>query len=181
MLMSKIFILTPETLLPRLYIKGLCKMVGALKESFAGKESNWIKEPAQAAANFEDVIYVQAVLEAIRKSTETKSWHVYYAKRNKARLLRVFFNFNHKEHFKGSSGARGVQVQLRLLDGRQEHSSATTNINGAFSFTPKWHFEKAKNIVVGKEGNKELPINALSGFDVGGRFETTNDLDSMMI
>uniref|UniRef100_A0A1B0A9C5 Uncharacterized protein n=1 Tax=Glossina pallidipes TaxID=7398 RepID=A0A1B0A9C5_GLOPL len=58
---------TSETLLPRLYIKGLCKMVGALKESFASKESNWIKEPVQAATNFEDGLYVQAVLEAIRK------------------------------------------------------------------------------------------------------------------
>uniref|UniRef100_A0A1B0A996 GFO/IDH/MocA-like oxidoreductase domain-containing protein n=1 Tax=Glossina pallidipes TaxID=7398 RepID=A0A1B0A996_GLOPL len=38
---------TSETLLPCLYIKGLCKMVGALKESFASKECNWIKEPVQ--------------------------------------------------------------------------------------------------------------------------------------
>lgn len=96
----------------------------------------------------------------------------------------------------GSSGARGIQVQLRSLDGRQEHSSATTDINGVFSFTPiipgeyelevvraKWHFEKAKHIVVVKEGNTELPVNALtvSGFDVGGRFETTNGLDLMMV
>uniref|UniRef100_A0A1B0A9B7 SD-repeat containing protein B domain-containing protein n=1 Tax=Glossina pallidipes TaxID=7398 RepID=A0A1B0A9B7_GLOPL len=96
----------------------------------------------------------------------------------------------------GSSGARGIQVQLRSLDGRQEHSSATTDINGVFSFTPiipgeyelevvraKWHFEKAKHIVVVKEGNTELPVNALtvSGFDVGGRFETTHDLDLMMV
>uniref|UniRef100_A0A1A9V9H9 Uncharacterized protein n=1 Tax=Glossina austeni TaxID=7395 RepID=A0A1A9V9H9_GLOAU len=43
-------------------------MVDALKESFASKESNWIKESMQAAANFEDGLYVQAVLEAIRKS-----------------------------------------------------------------------------------------------------------------
>ncbi|TMW46307.1 hypothetical protein DOY81_008615 [Sarcophaga bullata] len=67
-------IATSETLLPRLYIKGLCKMIGALKESFASKESSWVKEPVQAAATFEDGLYVQAVLEAIRKSSETKSW-----------------------------------------------------------------------------------------------------------
>lgn len=67
-------IATSNSLLPRLYIKGLCKMVGALKESFASKESSWVKEPVQAAATFEDGLYVQAVLEAIRKSSETKSW-----------------------------------------------------------------------------------------------------------
>lgn len=67
-------IATSDSLLPRLYIKGLCKMIGALKESFAVKESSWVKEPVQAAATFEDGLYVQAVLEAIRKSSETKSW-----------------------------------------------------------------------------------------------------------
>ncbi|XP_061387734.1 glucose-fructose oxidoreductase domain-containing protein 1 [Musca vetustissima] len=67
-------IATSDSLLPRLYIKGLCKMIGALKESFAVKESSWVKEPVQAAATFEDGLYVQAVLEAVRKSSETKSW-----------------------------------------------------------------------------------------------------------
>ena len=63
---------TSESLLPRPYIKGLCKMVGALKEAFAGKD--WVKEPVQAASTFEDGLYVQAVLEAIGKSSECKSW-----------------------------------------------------------------------------------------------------------
>uniref|UniRef100_A0A1B0F9J5 GPAT/DHAPAT C-terminal domain-containing protein n=1 Tax=Glossina morsitans morsitans TaxID=37546 RepID=A0A1B0F9J5_GLOMM len=49
-------------------------MVCALKESFSSKQANWIKEPVQAAANFEDGLYVQAVLEVIRKSSVTKSW-----------------------------------------------------------------------------------------------------------
>ncbi|CAD7015188.1 glucose-fructose oxidoreductase domain-containing protein 1 [Ceratitis capitata] len=65
---------TSESLLPRPYIKGLCKMVGALKEAFADKDASWVKEPVQAAATFEDGLYVQAVLDAIRKSSETKSW-----------------------------------------------------------------------------------------------------------
>uniref|UniRef100_A0A1B0GE71 Uncharacterized protein n=1 Tax=Glossina morsitans morsitans TaxID=37546 RepID=A0A1B0GE71_GLOMM len=68
-----IFILPLETLLSRLSMKGLYKMVGALKESFGSKESNWIKEPVRAAANSEDGLYVQAVLEAIRKSWQRVS------------------------------------------------------------------------------------------------------------
>lgn len=65
---------TSDSTLPRPYIKGLCKMVGALKEAFAQKESSWVKEPVQAAATFEDGLYVQAVLDAIRKSSESRSW-----------------------------------------------------------------------------------------------------------
>ncbi|CAD7076688.1 unnamed protein product [Hermetia illucens] len=60
--------------LPRPYVKGLCKMVGALKEAFSQKESTWVKEPVQAAATFEDGLYVQAVLDAIRKSSESRTW-----------------------------------------------------------------------------------------------------------
>lgn len=65
---------TTDTQLPRPYIKGLCKMVGALKDAFAQKDSSWAKEHVQAAATFEDGLYVQAVLEAIRKSSETRTW-----------------------------------------------------------------------------------------------------------
>lgn len=68
------FPISTESFLPRLYMKGLCKMIAALKESFAAKESSWVKEPVQAAATFEDGLYVQAVLEAIRKSSDTKTW-----------------------------------------------------------------------------------------------------------
>uniref|UniRef100_A0A1B0AH50 Uncharacterized protein n=1 Tax=Glossina pallidipes TaxID=7398 RepID=A0A1B0AH50_GLOPL len=49
-------------------------MVGALKESFDSKESNWIKGSVQATANFEDGLHVPVVLEAIRKLSETKFW-----------------------------------------------------------------------------------------------------------
>ncbi|ALC40032.1 CG17712 [Drosophila busckii] len=65
---------TNNSLLPRPYIKGLCKMVGALKEAFGSKESSWIKAPVSTAATFEDGLYVQAVVEAIRKSNETRQW-----------------------------------------------------------------------------------------------------------
>lgn len=66
--------LTSGTVLPRPYIKGMCKMVGALRESFLSEQSSWIKEPVQSAATFEDGLYVQAVLDAIRKSSDNKTW-----------------------------------------------------------------------------------------------------------
>lgn len=68
------YVSTTDSNLPRPYIKGLYKMIGALKEAFSSHETNWIKEPVQAAANFEDGLYVQAVLDAIRKSSDTRSW-----------------------------------------------------------------------------------------------------------
>lgn len=65
---------TSGTLLPRPYVKGLCKMVGALRESFVQEPGSWVKEPVRAAATFEDGLYVQAVLDAIRTSSESRSW-----------------------------------------------------------------------------------------------------------
>ncbi|XP_055593566.1 glucose-fructose oxidoreductase domain-containing protein 1-like [Uranotaenia lowii] len=67
---------TSETTLPRPYVKGLCKMVGALRDAFQPtKESaGWIKEPVRSAATFEDGLYVQTVLDAIRKSSEERCW-----------------------------------------------------------------------------------------------------------
>ncbi|XP_037958628.1 glucose-fructose oxidoreductase domain-containing protein 2 [Teleopsis dalmanni] len=65
---------TSESLLPRPYIKGYCKMIGALKEAFGAEEASWVKEPVLAAATFEDGLYVQAVLEAIHNSSNLRSW-----------------------------------------------------------------------------------------------------------
>ncbi|XP_059613537.1 glucose-fructose oxidoreductase domain-containing protein 1 [Phlebotomus argentipes] len=67
---------TSDTLLPRPYIKGLCKMVGALREAFlpVQEQTGWIKEPVQMAATFDDGLYVQAVLDAIQRSSEQRSW-----------------------------------------------------------------------------------------------------------
>ena len=59
--------------LPRPYIKGMTKMVGALKEAFA-TSTGWAKDAVSSAANFNDALYVQAVLEAIRKSSENRTW-----------------------------------------------------------------------------------------------------------
>lgn len=63
-----------DIVLPRPYIKGLCKMVKGLRESFVPEQSNWIKEPVKSAATFEDGLYVQAVIDAIRKSNENRAW-----------------------------------------------------------------------------------------------------------
>lgn len=62
---------TSDSTLPKVYIKGICKMVGALRETFLSK-SGWVKPVA--AACFEDGLYVQAVLDAIRKSSEERAW-----------------------------------------------------------------------------------------------------------
>jgi predicted dehydrogenase len=66
---------TSETL-PKVYVKGLCKMVGALREAFlpVQEHAGWIKEPVVAAATFEDGLYVNCVLDAIRKSSSDRAW-----------------------------------------------------------------------------------------------------------
>lgn len=61
------------TSLPRPFIKGMMKMVGALKEAFA-TTTGWKKEAVSSAANFHDALYVQTVLEAIKKSSESRTW-----------------------------------------------------------------------------------------------------------
>lgn len=65
---------SPSSPLPRPYIKGMTKMVGALKEAFATPGNGWAKEAVSSAANFNDALYVQAVLEAVRKSSESRTW-----------------------------------------------------------------------------------------------------------
>lgn len=66
----------PNSILPRPYIKGLCKMVGSLREAFlpVKEKAGWIKEPVSLAAGFEDGLYVQAVLSAIKESSQTRQW-----------------------------------------------------------------------------------------------------------
>lgn len=66
----------PNSSLPRPFIKGVCKMVSALREAFlpVKEKAGWIKEPVLTAASFEDGLYVQAVLHAIRQSSKTKQW-----------------------------------------------------------------------------------------------------------
>lgn len=63
-----------NNIMPYPYINGMCKMISALRESFIQEQSSWVKEPVQSAATFEDGLYVQAVLDAVRQSSENKSW-----------------------------------------------------------------------------------------------------------
>lgn len=62
--------------IPKPYIKGLYKMVGALREAFLPVEDKrgWVKEPVALAATFEDGLYVQAVIDALQKSSSNKEW-----------------------------------------------------------------------------------------------------------
>ncbi|CAH0547873.1 unnamed protein product [Brassicogethes aeneus] len=66
----------PNSILPKTFVKGICKMVSALREAFlpVNEKAGWIKEPVCSAANFEDGLYVQAVLSAIRQSSQTRQW-----------------------------------------------------------------------------------------------------------
>lgn len=64
------------SVVPKPYVKGLCKMISALKEAFlpVKEQMDWIKEPVQAAATFEDGQRVQATMEALRQSNEDGCW-----------------------------------------------------------------------------------------------------------
>lgn len=61
------------TSLPRPFEKGLTKMIGALKDAF-NSSSGWAKEAVSSAANFSDALYVQVVLEAIKRSSDSRTW-----------------------------------------------------------------------------------------------------------
>ncbi|XP_012344765.1 glucose-fructose oxidoreductase domain-containing protein 1 isoform X4 [Apis florea] len=62
--------------IPRPYIKGLRKMIAALREAFQSVEDKkgWIKEPVFSASSFEDGLYVQAVIDALRQSNKRREW-----------------------------------------------------------------------------------------------------------
>ncbi|GIY84694.1 glucose-fructose oxidoreductase domain-containing protein 2 [Caerostris extrusa] len=65
-----------NALLPKPYMKGLLKMIGALKDAFATQEDlqSWVKEPVAMAATFEDGQYIQTVIDAIRLSSKAREW-----------------------------------------------------------------------------------------------------------
>ncbi|TGZ58045.1 Glucose-fructose oxidoreductase domain-containing protein 1 [Temnothorax longispinosus] len=62
--------------IPRPYVKGLRKMIAALREAFQSVEDKrgWIKEPVFSASTFEDGLYVQAVIDALRQSNKQRGW-----------------------------------------------------------------------------------------------------------
>lgn len=65
-----------SSVVPKPYVKGLCKMISALKEAFlpVKEQMDWVKEPVRAAATFEDGQRVQATIEALRQSSEDGCW-----------------------------------------------------------------------------------------------------------
>jgi predicted dehydrogenase len=67
---------TAANAIPRPYMKGLFKMIGALREAFLPVEDKrgWVKEPVALAATFEDGLYVQAVIDALKKSNANREW-----------------------------------------------------------------------------------------------------------
>ncbi|KAF6210467.1 hypothetical protein GE061_013573 [Apolygus lucorum] len=62
--------------IPKPYAKGLFKMIGALREAFLPVEDKrgWIKAPVALAATFDDGLYVQAVINALLKSSAGREW-----------------------------------------------------------------------------------------------------------
>ncbi|KZC11315.1 PREDICTED: glucose-fructose oxidoreductase domain-containing protein 1 [Dufourea novaeangliae] len=61
---------------PRPYVKGLRNMISALRQAFQSVEDKrgWIKEPVFSASTFEDGLYVQAVIDALRQSNKRREW-----------------------------------------------------------------------------------------------------------
>lgn len=66
----------PDCVVPKPHVKGLAKMVAALRDAFATRSTaqSWAKVPADSAASFEDGLYVQAVMEAVRHSSQMRQW-----------------------------------------------------------------------------------------------------------
>ncbi|KFW91019.1 Glucose-fructose oxidoreductase domain-containing protein 2, partial [Phalacrocorax carbo] len=62
--------------IPLLYLKGMVYMVQALRQSFQDQEDRrtWDHKPVAMAASFEDGLYMQSVVEAIKKSSRSGEW-----------------------------------------------------------------------------------------------------------
>ncbi|MEE6488758.1 hypothetical protein FKM82_015354 [Ascaphus truei] len=61
---------------PPPYLKGMAHMVRALHLSFQGQEDlrTWDHKPLVAAATFEDGLYMQSVVDAIKRSNRSGEW-----------------------------------------------------------------------------------------------------------
>lgn len=62
--------------IPTPYLKGIIQFIEAVKDAFEKEEErqSYCTDPVRPAASFEDALYVQSVVEAIRKSSKTKQW-----------------------------------------------------------------------------------------------------------
>lgn len=58
------------------YLKGLIKMIDSIKDAFKSVEDKhgWSRDPVAVAATFEDALYVQTVVDAVRKSSKSREW-----------------------------------------------------------------------------------------------------------
>ncbi|KAL1784190.1 glucose-fructose oxidoreductase domain-containing protein 2 isoform X2 [Sigmodon hispidus] len=61
---------------PLLYLKGMVYMVQALRQSFQGQgdRRTWDRAPVSMAASFEDGLYMQSVVDAIKRSSRSGEW-----------------------------------------------------------------------------------------------------------
>ncbi|XP_042824528.1 glucose-fructose oxidoreductase domain-containing protein 2 isoform X2 [Panthera tigris] len=61
---------------PLLYLKGMVYMVQALRQSFQGQgdRRTWDHIPVSMAASFEDGLYMQSVVDAIKRSSRSGEW-----------------------------------------------------------------------------------------------------------
>ncbi|XP_032743614.1 glucose-fructose oxidoreductase domain-containing protein 2 isoform X2 [Rattus rattus] len=61
---------------PLLYLKGMVYMVQALRQSFQGQgdRRTWDRTPVSMAASFEDGLYMQSVVDAIKRSSRSGEW-----------------------------------------------------------------------------------------------------------
>jgi len=65
-----------RSFIPTPYLKGIIRMMESVKEAFDKEEErqSYCLEMLENAATFEDSLYVQTVVDAIRKSNHTKEW-----------------------------------------------------------------------------------------------------------
>ncbi|XP_043937397.1 glucose-fructose oxidoreductase domain-containing protein 2 [Protopterus annectens] len=62
--------------IPLLYLKGMVYMVQALRQSFEEQEDRrtWNQKPVEMSASFEDGLYMQSVVDSIKKSSRSGEW-----------------------------------------------------------------------------------------------------------
>lgn len=62
--------------IPIPHLKGLMKLIDSVKDAFKSVEDKhgWVKGPVTVAATFEDALYVQTVVDAIRLSSKNLQW-----------------------------------------------------------------------------------------------------------
>jgi predicted dehydrogenase len=62
--------------IPIPYLKGLIKLIDAVKDAFksVADRHGWSRAPVSQAATFEDALYIQTVIDAVRKSSAKGEW-----------------------------------------------------------------------------------------------------------